>query len=131
METLNQEDSSSHPSWMPKASHKFDVSSSTERDEILSVTLQGGGEYLPEINEIEIVTSFSEEEENSVSLADTSCQVNLDIETGKSSDENLASTVAALDGKSLHYVKEETKTANGPKASTSSYEIDKNYCLVL
>ena len=127
VETLNQEDSSSHPSWMPKSSHKFDVSSSTERDEILSVTLQGGGEYLPDINEIEIVTSFSEEDENSVSLADTSYQVNLDNETGKSSDENLASTVAALDGKSLHYVKEETKTANGPKTSTSSYEIDKNF----
>ena len=124
VETLNREESYSASS-QPKSSHKFDASN--EREEILSVTVQqGGGEYLPDINEIEIVT-FSEDEDQPVAQTDTSCQVNLDTEAGKSSDENLASTVAALDGKSLHYVKEETKPANGPKTSTSAYDIDKNF----
>jgi hypothetical protein len=96
-----------------------------ECDEILSVTVQGGGEHLPDINEIEIVT-FSEDEDLPVCLADTSCQVNLDNLADQSSDENLASTVAALDVKNLHYVKNE-KAANGPKTSSSSYDVDKNF----
>ena len=127
VESLNQEDSSHHQI----SSQICDV----ECDEILSVTVQGGGEHLPDINEIEILT-FSEDDDDRqppVCLADMSCQVDLDNAAAavavQSSDENLASTVAALDVKSLHYVNndDKAKTLTGPKTSSSAFDIDKTF----